>query len=217
MKELTIEQKAKAYDEVVNKLKGFIMQGVDPLITRADVQDFFPELAESDDERIRNEIIQEREKGYGSDADDACILELQNVLTYIDSLQEEPVSEDLGEYLYELSKQFPEVSFAKLSRIGVRVAKWQKEHLRTVGNRTMSRAEKFISEHTRNCSNVFVNPQLGGTEENHPWLTPDQARRAVEIAREETIKEVCEWLDNHTMLSEKWYIEDLKKHLEGKV
>jgi len=80
-------------------------------------------------ERLQNELIQEKEKGYGSDVDDACILELQNVLTYIDSLQEEPVSEDLGEYLDELSKQFPEVSFAKLSRIGVRVAKWQKEHL----------------------------------------------------------------------------------------
>lgn len=42
--------------------------------------------------------------------------------TMIDS-----VSEDLGEYINELSKQFPEVSFAKLSRIAVRVAKWQKE------------------------------------------------------------------------------------------
>lgn len=35
----------------------------------------------------------------------------------------EPVSENLGEYINELSKQFPEVSFAKLSRIAVRVAK----------------------------------------------------------------------------------------------
>ena len=46
-----------------------------------------------------------------------------------DSLTQEPVSEDLGEYINELSKQFPEVSFAKLSRIAVRVAKRQKEHL----------------------------------------------------------------------------------------
>ena len=38
---------------------------------------------------------------------------------------QEPVGEDLGEYINELSKQFPEVSFAKLSRIAVRVAKWQ--------------------------------------------------------------------------------------------
>lgn len=41
-------------------------------------------------ERLMNELIQEKKKGFGSDADDACILELQNVLTYIDSLQEEP-------------------------------------------------------------------------------------------------------------------------------
>ena len=38
---------------------------------------------------------------------------------------DKPVSEDLGEYINELSKQFPKVSFAKLSRIAVRVAKWQ--------------------------------------------------------------------------------------------
>jgi nitrogenase molybdenum-iron protein alpha/beta subunit len=36
-------------------------------------------------------------------------------------------------------------------------------------------------------------------------------------AEKDIVKKVCEWLDNHTMLSEKWYIEDLKKHLEGKV
>jgi hypothetical protein len=44
-------------------------------------------------------------------------------------LKEEPVSEDLGEYINELSKQFPEVSFAKLSRIAVRVVKWKEQQL----------------------------------------------------------------------------------------
>ena len=43
--------------------------------------------------RLINELIQEKEKGFGSEIDDVCILELQNILTYIDSLQEEPVSE----------------------------------------------------------------------------------------------------------------------------
>ena len=57
MKELSIEDKAKAYDEVISKLKGFMAQGVDPLITRADVQDFFPELKESEDENVRKGII----------------------------------------------------------------------------------------------------------------------------------------------------------------
>ena len=59
----------------------------------------------------------------------------------------------------------------------------------------MSKAEKFIQDCTRNCSNEilrngnesFTNiPRKG---EYHPWLTPDQARRAVEIAREEMIEE----------------------------
>lgn len=60
MKELSVKEKAKCYEEVVNKLKRFMAQGVDPLITRADVQDFFPELKESkesEDERIRKELI----------------------------------------------------------------------------------------------------------------------------------------------------------------
>jgi hypothetical protein len=37
---------------------------------------------------------------------------------------EEPVSEDFGEYINELSKQFPEVSFAKVCKIATRTAKW---------------------------------------------------------------------------------------------
>ena len=57
----------------------------------------------------------------------------------------------------------------------------------------MSGAEKFIQEHTRNCSNDWYDDLLHGYE---PWLTPDQARRAVEIAREEAIEKVCEFLDN---------------------
>lgn len=44
--------------------------------------------------------------------------------------KDESTTEDLGEYINELSKQFPEVSFAKLSRIAVRVAKWQKQQIK---------------------------------------------------------------------------------------
>jgi hypothetical protein len=55
----------------------------------------------------------------------------------------------------------------------------------------MSRAEKFINEHTRNCSNEMEIPYLYSNPKNfYPWLTPDQARKAVEIAREE----IYEWL-----------------------
>ena len=61
----------------------------------------------------------------------------------------------------------------------------------------MSKAEKFIEDCTRNCSNYtgVINKK---TYESYyvPWLTPDQARKAVEIAREEMIDKVCEFLDN---------------------
>ena len=56
------------------------------------------------------------------------LINLTHSITKV-SWQEKPVNEDLGDYINELSKQFPEVSFAKLSRIAVRVAKWQKEQM----------------------------------------------------------------------------------------
>lgn len=62
----------------------------------------------------------------------------------------------------------------------------------------MSKAEKFIQDCTRNCGNQYDLPEYfeNGIErlkEYYPWLTPDQARRAVEIAREE----IYEWLKTH--------------------
>ena len=58
----------------------------------------------------------------------------------------------------------------------------------------MEKVEQYIKEHTRNCSNDWYDDLSQGYE---PWLTPDDARAVAKIAREETIKEVCEWLYNH--------------------
>ena len=91
----------------------------------------------------------------------------------------------------------------------------------------MNNAEKFIQDYTKNCSNELISVESRASKEvisYHEWLTPDQALRAVEIAREETIKEVCEWLDSH--LIDYWsqsvtdgseFIEDLKEYLKDKV
>lgn len=83
----------------------------------------------------------------------------------------------------------------------------------------MKAVEEYIEKYTRNCSNLLYRDNVEGFDKTvyQPWLTPEHARSVAQIAREETIKEVCEWLDNHTVLSEKWYIEDLKKYLEDKV
>ena len=59
------------------------------------------------------------------------------------------------------------------------------------------RVEKCIQDCTRNCSNALqsydgdCNPQII----YKPWLTPDQARRAVEIAMEELIDKAIGWIE----------------------
>jgi hypothetical protein len=60
----------------------------------------------------------------------------------------------------------------------------------------MSKAEKFIQEYTRNCSNAIqcYDGDCNPCTIYKPWLTPDQALRAVEIAREEAIDDVIKWL-----------------------
>ena len=76
----------------------------------------------------------------------------------------------------------------------------------------MSRAEKFIEEHTRNCSNLVYKDTINGKEFNtyNEWLTPDQARSAVEIAREETLLEVAAWI-NDTFIFSKQTKEDFSQ------
>jgi hypothetical protein len=54
----------------------------------------------------------------------------------------------------------------------------------------MSRAEKFIKDYTRNCSNIIetINKDKNVAVVYQPWLTPEDALRAVEIAREEVVE-----------------------------
>lgn len=54
----------------------------------------------------------------------------------------------------------------------------------------MSKANEFIKEHARNCSNAYGDKNDG--DSYFPWLTPAQARKAVEIAREEVIEKACD-------------------------
>jgi hypothetical protein len=50
----------------------------------------------------------------------------------------------------------------------------------------LSKAEKFISEHTRKLTQYEHDYFL--------WVTPDDARKAVEIAREEVIEKTLNFL-----------------------
>ena len=60
---MTQEEKAKAYDKAIEKIKYVMGHGVSPVLNKEDLQDIFTELAESEDERIRQAII-DTLKGY---------------------------------------------------------------------------------------------------------------------------------------------------------
>lgn len=57
----------------------------------------------------------------------------------------------------------------------------------------MSKAEIFIEEHTKKSTNEIGVIDATNSHHYHLWLTPDQAKEAVEIAREE----IMEWIRNN--------------------
>lgn len=62
----------------------------------------------------------------------------------------------------------------------------------------MSKAEKFIEDYTRKCSNEQIFCRNNRVDRVYfPWLTPNDARKAVEIAREEVMDEVCDYIKNN--------------------
>ena len=67
----------------------------------------------------------------------------------------------------------------------------------------MSRAEKFIKENTKDCINKSLKEG-----EYYLWLTPNQARRAVEIAREELMENVCQFIQEHHHEYASWNTEE---------
>ena len=72
-------------------------------------------------------------------------------------------------------------------------------------NRTMSKAEEFIKAKTRIGSNTTKGWRRKGAfipSYSLPWLTPDEARKAVEIAREEILLNVAEWIKDTFIFSE---------------
>ena len=57
--------------------------------------------------------------------------------------------------------------------------------------KTMSKAENYIQDYTKRCSNATVGWKDGESEVLYqPWLTPENALAAVEIERQEVIEEI---------------------------
>lgn len=74
---------------------------------------------------------------------------------------------DLNEFINELSKQFPDVSFAKLSRIVVRVAKWAKYN--QPKKEWSEEDEKMIESLIESLTRISANTRTDSTSPNYSF------------------------------------------------
>lgn len=71
----------------------------------------------------------------------------------------------------------------------------------------MEKVEQYIKEHTNRYSNhIELAANITGFTQ---WLSVDDARKVAQIAKEETINEVCEVINI--------FVDDLKKYLKDKL
>ena len=111
--------------------------------------------------------------------------------------KDESTTEDLGDYINELSKQFPDVSFAKLSRIAVRVSRWQrnqdvKNKLPKVINRT------DLDEYAYQCAYDMSNDWM---IENPTWKDVEDACKLGAKWQKQQDQSTIELAEDHAMLA----------------
>ena len=85
----------------------------------------------------------------------------------------------------------------------------------------MDKVERYINDYTRNCSNELCSVQDKYGKQiisYNEWLTPDNARRAVEIARGEMIEKAATWFANRYQVNGSYLnandIDDFRKAME---
>jgi len=135
-----------------------------------------------------------------------------DILRYIDSLQEELVSEDLGDYINELSKQFPEVSFAKLSRIAVRVSRWQRnQDVKNKLPKVIDRTD--LDEYAYQCAYDMSNDWM---IDNPTWHDVEDACKLGANWQKQQDQSTIELAEDHAMLAgmEKMKEEMMEKAIE---
>ena len=92
MKELSLEEKARLYDEAIERAKLYnsdnVKQVVKDLITY-----IFPELKESEDERIRKALMQNLKERFGTKGNMGEGLDMPDVLAWLEKQGEQKPSD----------------------------------------------------------------------------------------------------------------------------
>lgn len=167
------------------------------------------------EEPVSIDFEKELYKAFGQVKDFTLGMRIAKRFYDIGKNSQEPVSEDLGEYINELSKQFPEVSFAKLSRIAVRVSRWQqnqdvKNKLPKVTDRTE------LDEYAYQCAYDMSNDWM---IENPTWDDVEVACKLGAKWQKQQDQSTIELAEDHAMLAgmEKMREQMMEKAVDGEV
>ena len=83
---MTQEEKARAYDEALERAKNEWSNNLDNAYKnyRGRLEIIFPELAESEDERIRKAILNYMKKVWGNSQDDVCGVHVEDAIAWLE-------------------------------------------------------------------------------------------------------------------------------------
>lgn len=81
---MTTEEKAKAWDEAIERAKSKIRNDKDHVLYEEDILDIFPSLKESDEERIRKALMQNLKERFGTKGNMGEGLDMPDVLAWLE-------------------------------------------------------------------------------------------------------------------------------------
>ena len=85
MKELSIEEKVKRYDEAVKKAESLYKASEPMSACNVILEVVFPELKESEDEKIRTAILNHLKKMWGNCKDDICGVHIEDAIAWLEN------------------------------------------------------------------------------------------------------------------------------------
>lgn len=95
---MTEKEKAKAYDEAIERAKKFYGNGI--------IEVIFPELKESKDEKIKNAILNHLKKMWENSQDDVCGVHVEDAIDWLEKQRDkDKLIQELGKYKVKYTQE----------------------------------------------------------------------------------------------------------------
>ena len=95
---MTEKEKVKAYDEAIERAK--------KIYDNRTTEEIFPELKESEDEKIKNAILNHLKKMWGNSQDDVCGVHVEDAIDWLEKQRDkDKLIQELGEYKVKYTQE----------------------------------------------------------------------------------------------------------------